>query len=134
MKEPEIGAVAEVALAVALADTAARLAVEPGESYPEVLATRVMVGEMERAAAKVLRPLLGPGELSVGVRIEVEHAAPTPVGARVVSRARFLGRDGKLFLFEVEAYDAGGPIGRGRHWRGVIKKARLTAGAARRNP
>lgn len=134
MSEPEIGATAEVVLAVARADTAARLAVEPGESYPEVLATRAMVGEMERAAAKVLRPLLGPGELSVGVRVEVEHMAPTPIGARVVSRARFLGRDGKLFLFAVEAHDPGGPIGRGRHWRGVIEEARLLSGAARRNP
>lgn len=132
MKEPEIGAVAEVVLTVGRDDTAARLAVDPGESYPEVLATRAMVGEMERAAAKLLRPCLGPGQLSVGVRVEIEHTAPTPVGARVVSRARFVGRDGKLFLFEVEAYDPGGPIGRGRHWRGVIDAARLSSGAARR--
>lgn len=132
MTEPEIGAVAEVALLVAVEDTAARLAVEPGESYPEVLATRAMIGEMERAAAKLLRPLLGPGRLSVGVRVEVEHTAPTPPGARVVSRARYLGRDGKLFLFEVDSSDPGGGIGRGRHWRGVVDEARLLAGAERR--
>jgi predicted thioesterase len=133
MGEPEIGAEAEVVLLVQADDTAARLGIEPGESYPEVLATRTMVGEMERAAAKLLRPLLGPGELSVGVRVEIEHTAPTPVGARVVTRARYLGRDGKLFLFAVEAHDPGGPIGRGRHWRGVIDEARLLAGAAKRD-
>lgn len=132
MKEPEIGAEAEVVLEVTPADTAARLGFEPGESYPEVLATRTMIGEMERAAAKLLRPLLAPGQLSVGVRVEIEHTAPTPVGARVVTRARYLGRDGKLFLFEVEASDPGGFIGRGRHWRGVVDETRLLAGAERR--
>ncbi len=133
MTSPEIGAQAEVELIVAPADTAARLGIEPGEVYPEVLATRTMIGEMERAAAKLLRPHLEPGQLSVGVRVEIEHLAPTPVGARVVTRARYLGRDGKLFLFEVEASDPGGAIGRGRHARGVVDEARLLAGAARRH-
>lgn len=132
MSEPEVGAVAEVALIVGAEDAAARLGVEPGESYPEVLATRTMVGEMERAAAKLLRPLLQEGQLSVGVKVEIEHTAPTPVGARVVTRARFLGRDGKLFLFEVEAHDPGGPIGRGRHWRAIVDQARLLMGAEKR--
>lgn len=132
MNTPEIGAEAEVALTVAPADTAARLAVESGEVYPEVLATRTMVGEMERAAAKLLRPCLQPGQLSVGVRVEVEHTAPTPVGARVVTRARYLGMEGKLHLFQVEAFDPGGRIGHGRHARAVVDKARLLAGADRR--
>ena len=132
MNEPEVGAEAEVSLLVGPGDTAARLGTEPGESYPEVLATRTMVGEMERAAAKLLRPHLQPGQLSVGMRVEVEHTAPTPVGARVVTRARFLGREGKLFLFDVEARDPGGPIGRGRHWRAIVDEARLLAGADKR--
>ena len=85
---PEIGAEASIELTVTPADTAARLGVEPGEAYPEVLATRTMIGEMERAAAKLLRPHLEPGQLSVGVRVEVEPTAPTPVGAVVVTRAR----------------------------------------------
>ena len=133
MMTPEIGAEAEVALTVAPADTAARLAVESGEAYPEVLATRTMVGEMERAAAKLLRPCLQPGPLSVGVRIEVEHTAPTPIGARVVTRARYLGMEGKLHLFQVEAFDPGGRIGHGRHARAVVDEARLLAGADRRH-
>ncbi len=128
----EVGAEAEVELVVSAGDTAARLGVEPGEAYPEVLATRTMVGEMERAAAKLLRPHLRPGELSVGVRVEVEHAAPTPVGARVVTRARYLGTEGRLHLFEVEAFDPGGRIGHGRHARAVVEEARLLAGAGRR--
>ena len=133
MTTPEIGAEASVELTVTPADTAARLGVEPGEAYPEVLATRTMVGEMERAAAKLLRPHLQPGQLSVGVRVEVEHTAPTPVGARVVTRARYLGMEGKLHLFAVEAFDPGGRIGHGRHARAIVDEARLLAGAAKRH-
>jgi predicted thioesterase len=132
MAAPEIGAEAEVVLLVTADDTAARLGLEPGEAYPELLATRAMIGEMERAAAKLLRPHLRPGELSVGVRVEVEHAAPTPVGARVVTRARYLGPEGRLHLFAVEAFDSGGRIGHGRHARAVVDEARLLAGTDRR--
>ena len=131
-RAPEIGVEAEVELTVSLEDTAARLGIDPGEVYPEVLATRTMIGEMERAAAKLLRPHLQPGRLSVGVRVDIEHAAPTPVGARVVTRARYLGLEGKLHLFAVESFDPGGRIGHGRHARGVIDEARLLAGAHKR--
>ena len=57
MTTPDVGAEASVALVVAPVDTAARLGVEAGEAYPEALATRTMIGEMERAAAKLLRHL-----------------------------------------------------------------------------
>ena len=91
-----------------------------------------MVREMERAAAKLMRPLLAPGQLSVGVRVEVGHLAPTPVGGRVVTRARLAGREGRLYWFEVRAEDAGGVIGEGRHARAIVEEARLLAAAARR--
>ena len=58
MPAPENGPAASVELIVSSADTAARLGVGAGEAYPEVLATRTMVGEMERAAAKLLHPHL----------------------------------------------------------------------------
>lgn len=132
MKSPEIGAEAEVELKADLGDTAARLGIEPGEVYPEVLATRTMIGEMERAAAKLLRPHLQPGQLSVGVRVEIEHTAPSPAGARVVTRARYLGLEGKLHLFAVESLDPGGRIGHGRHARGVVDEARPLASADKR--
>ena len=63
-----IVAESSVEITVTPADTAARLGVEPGEAYPEVMATCTMIGEMERAAAKLLRPHLQPGQLSTGVR------------------------------------------------------------------
>jgi predicted thioesterase len=48
------------------------------------------------------------------------------------ARPRFVGLEGKLYAFEVAAFDGGGEIGRGRHTRAIVETARLLAGAARR--
>src|SRR4051794_28534487 len=109
--DPE--AVGEVMLTVTASETAARGGIELGERYPEVFATAMMIREMERAAARLMRPLLRPGQLSVGVKVEVGHIAPTPLGGLVTTRARFVGQEGKLYWFEVWAEDAGGTIGKG---------------------
>jgi len=91
-----------------------------------------MVALMELAAARVLRPNLRAGELSVGVSLDVVHTAATPLGATVTATAKFVGRDGKLFLFEVSAADNAGEIGRGTHKRAIVTTERLVAGAAQR--
>jgi fluoroacetyl-CoA thioesterase len=91
-----------------------------------------MIALMEVAASRVLIPLLGPGELSVGVTVDINHTAPTPLGAEVTATARYTGRDGKLFVFEVSASDPGGEVGSGRHKRAIVSSERLQSGAARR--
>ncbi|MGZ8831554.1 MAG: thioesterase family protein [Thermoanaerobaculia bacterium] len=114
-------------------DLASNLQIE-GPAFPAVLATSRMVALMEVAAARVLQPQLNDGELSVGVTIEVKHTAATPPRGNVTATAKFVGRDGKLFLFEVSAADDAGEIGRGTHTRAIITNERLLAGAAKRAP
>jgi predicted thioesterase len=132
MTEPAIDSTASASLTVALSDLASVLNLEPEDAFPPVFATSRMVALMELAAARVLRPHLREGEVSVGVSVDVVHTAATPPGATVTATARFLGRDGKLFLFEVSATDDGGEIGRGTHKRAIVAVERLVAGAARR--
>jgi fluoroacetyl-CoA thioesterase len=57
----------------------------------------------------------------VGVAVEIKHLAPTPVGELLCSHARFTGREGKLFWFEVWFEDAAGIVGRGRHSRAAVE-------------
>lgn len=116
------------------ADTAAALTSVTGEAYPRVFATSKCIALLELAAGKLLVPLLRPGELSVGVVVDVKHLAATRVGAKVEARARFVESDGKLWSFEVVATDGGGEIMRGVHKRAIIEEARLLASAAKRNP
>jgi predicted thioesterase len=130
--DPEIGTIGAVELTVQQEDTAAALSRITGDSYPAVLATTRAIALCELAAGKILAPLLSPGELSVGVIVDVVHKAATPVGARAKATARYLGRDGKLFAFDVRVEDPGGECMKGTHKRGVIDEARLLAGAAKR--
>jgi len=131
-KEPEINATATAQWTVGPADLASALPIETEDEFPPVFATARMIGLMEIAAARVLQPLLGPGELSVGVTVDVSHTAPTPLGAPVTATARYAGREGKLFLFEVSVSDPGGEVGRGWHKRAIVSNERLQSGAAKR--
>lgn len=127
-----IGDTASATTRVTDADTAEVLSQNAEDAFPAVYATSRMIGLMELAAARVMRPALSSGELSVGVVVDVTHLAATPVGMEVSAEARYVGREGKLFVFEVSARDCGGEIGRGTHRRAIVSKDRLMSGAARR--
>jgi fluoroacetyl-CoA thioesterase len=128
----EPGASAEAAFTVTASDTADALALEPQDAFPAVFATSRMIALMELAAARAMRPALEPGHLSVGVALSVNHTAATPPGATVRAVATYLGPEGKLFRFRVEAFDEAGPIGGGEHTRAIVSTDRLMAGAAKR--
>ena len=132
MSEPAVDSTVSVRLTVTASDLATLLNLEPADGFPPVFATSRMVGLMEVAAARVLRPHLREGEASVGVSVEVVHTAATPPGATVTATAKFVGREGKLFRFEVSAADNAGEIGRGTHKRAVVTTERLVAGASHR--
>lgn len=123
---------AEASLTVEQGDTAEALRLGDEDAFPAVFATSRMVALMEIAAARVLRPLLREGELSVGVSVEVKHGAATPVGGRVRAVATYLGQEGKLHRFRVEAFDEAGAIGSGEHLRAIVSTERLVTGARRR--
>jgi fluoroacetyl-CoA thioesterase len=136
MTEPQVGASATAQLVVTEADcaNALRLSDDPRDDFPAVFATTRMIALMELAGARLLHPLLQPGEMSVGAHVDVSHTAATPIGAKVTATATYRGREGKLFVFDVMAHDPGGEIGRGTHKRAIISRDRLIGGAARRFP
>jgi predicted thioesterase len=131
---PELkpGASATVAYRVRDSDLASSLTLEPSDQFPRVFATSRMVSVMELAASRVMRSLLKPGELSVGITIDVTHTAPTPLGGTVRATATFVAREGKRWVFDLLAEDDGGEIGRGRHERAIVATERLEAAAAGR--
>jgi fluoroacetyl-CoA thioesterase len=123
---------AEAGLVVAPEDTARHIALSADDAFPEVFATSRMIALMEVAAARAMRPLLGAGQMSVGVSLNVRHTAATLVGGQVRAVATYLRTEAKLMHFHVEAFDEAGSIGAGEHARAVIDTARLLNGAARR--
>lgn len=134
MSELAVDATATAKLTVAPHDLASVLNFEPGDEFPPVFATSRLVALMEVAAARLLRPLQQEGQLSVGVSLDIVHTAATPLGGTVTATAKFVGREGKLYVFEVSAADDAGEVGRGTHKRAVVSAERLLAGAAQRAP
>jgi fluoroacetyl-CoA thioesterase len=131
-REPEPGASAEAEIVAGPNDLASAFRPSTTDDFPAVFSTARLVALMEIAASRILQASLLPGEMSVGVTIETTHTAATPTGATVRSHARYLGRDGKFYAFEVWAEDEKGEIGRGRHSRAIVERARLEASAAKR--
>ena len=95
------------------------------DGMPRILCTPWLVWFLEHAARNAVLPLLEPGESTVGVVINVEHIAATPVGEQVVCLARVIYVDGPLISFRFEAYDEHEEVARGTHKLRVIKTARL---------
>lgn len=128
----QVGEKAEAALVVTDEDTAKALAISPEDDLPKVFATSRMIALMETAASRVMKRVLEPHQLSVGVGVYVQHTAATPSQTEVRAVATFLGKEDKLYQFKVEAFDSGGKIGEGKHTRAIVDAERLLSGAKKR--
>ena len=95
------------------------------DGMPEILCTPWLVWFLEHAARNAVLPLLEPGENTVGVVVNVQHLAATPLGGKVVCRARVLSVDVSEVSFQLEAHDEHEQIARGTHKLRVIQTARL---------
>ena len=107
-------------------------AVRWGSGAVRVLSTPHLIALLEGAAVDAVDPLLPAGQQTVGSRVDVEHLAPSPVGARVTAHAELTAVEGRRLTFRVWAEDAHGPIGRGTHERFVVDVARFMDRAAAR--
>jgi len=124
------GLVGTAELVVAEAHTAPQL----GSGRAPVLATPMMIALMEAAAVACVEARLAEGQESLGVRIEVEHTAATPVGLKVTARAELTEVSGRTLTFAVEARDSNEIIGKGRHTRIIVDAARFRAKVRAKQP
>jgi fluoroacetyl-CoA thioesterase len=102
------------------------------QDMPRVFATGFMVGLMEWACIQLMQPHLDPGEGSLGVHVDVSHAAATPPGLTVTVDATCTAVDGKRVSFEVKAHDGVDLIGEGRHQRVVVVWDKFNARVAQK--
>lgn len=115
---------------VAQADLASSLNPQvEGLEFPAVYTTGRMVSLMEQAAALAMVPALAPGQVSVGVHVNISHLAPTLAGEEVRAEAEYKGLDGKLHLFEVQVFDRAGQIGKGTHHRAIVPAEKILGAA-----
>src|SRR5215831_11388996 len=97
------------------------------KALPLIFSTPNMIGLMEWAAANAMLPFCEEGDISVGTAINIEHRAPTSVGALVKTEAVLESRNGRFYVFRVSAHNGLEEIGRGTVTRTFVNPARVAA-------
>ena len=97
-----------------------------GSGSLEVLATPALVAMMEQCACKALEGALEEGQTSVGIGLQLQHTAATPVGMNVFCEARVVAVDGRKIRFEITARDDKDQIGSCIHERFLVMAERFT--------
>ena len=112
----EPGLAAEVAIAVTDDDTAVAL----GSGDVPVLGTPRVVALVEEASVKALENRLAPGTTSVGMRVQLDHLAPTAVGHKVRAEATLRDIEGRRLTFAVSVHDERGLVAAGKVTRVIV--------------
>jgi len=95
------------------------------EHMPEVYGTPIMIYHLEVTAEAAIREYLPEGWITVGVVVNVQHLAATPVGAKVTTRAQVIEVGDNTIKFAVEAHDGFEKIGEGTHLRAAVEMERF---------
>jgi len=99
----------------------AQTAIEMGSGAFKVFATPALIALMESAAVSAIATYLPDDNASVGIEVNVQHVAATPIGERVVAMAEVTKIDGKRVYLEIRAWDERELIGVGTHIRYVVE-------------
>lgn len=95
------------------------------DHMPEVYGTPMMIYLMEVASAAAIEDYLPEGWVSVGVGVNIQHMAATPVGFTVTAKAEVVEVGDNTVTLKVEAYDDAEKIGEGLHVRAPVEIARF---------
>ena len=115
------GLSAEVELTVTDADTALAI----GSGTVPVLATPRVVALCEQTSVKAVENDLAPGTTTVGMRVQLDHLAPTPVGQTVSCEATLESMAGRRVTFTVSVNDARGLVAAGKITRVIVDTDRF---------
>ena len=115
------GLSAEVQLTVTDADTALAI----GSGTVPVLATPRVVALCEQTSVKAVENDLAPGTTTVGMRVQLDHLAPTAVGQTVSCEATLESMAGRRVTFTVSVNDARGLVAAGKITRVIVDTERF---------
>ena len=98
-----------------------------GSGGMDVFATPSMVALMENAAMNAVAPHLPEGSTTVGIEISTTHIKASGIGAEIKATAVLVAIDGRKLVFEIEACDGEGVIGKSTHSRFIVDRERFLA-------
>ena len=89
-----------------------------------VYATPAMLWDIERTCRAFAKEHLEDDEDTVGAHVTLDHLGPALLGSTVEVTAEIVAVDGRRITFEAEVHDGADTVGRARHVRFVVDKAR----------
>ena len=98
-----------------------------GSGLLPVYATPSMIALMEGTCAESVQSELAEGEGTVGVSVDINHIAATPMSMKVRCESLLKEVNGKKLVFEVNVYDEKGLVGTGIHKRAIINNEAFMA-------
>lgn len=104
-----------------------------GSGDVDVLATPRLLALFEQATVDALTGILEDGQSSVGMRVQLDHLQPTPVGAEISAEAHLEKIEGRRMTFSVTASDSGGLVGAGKVTRVIIDVDRFLTKCCKAN-
>ena len=103
------------------ADTA--VALRSGEVL--VLGTPRLIALAEEAAMVAVADQLAAGQTTVGMRVQIDHLAPTNVGSSVAAEATLEKVEGRRLTFTVSVSDHCGLVAAGKVTRVIVETERF---------
>jgi fluoroacetyl-CoA thioesterase len=91
----------------------------------EVLGTPRLIALVEEATLAAISDQLPAGQTTVGMRVQVDHLAPTSVGSSVAAEATLEKVEGRRLTFTVSVSDQCGLVAAGKVTRVVVETERF---------
>lgn len=98
-----------------------------GSGDVPVFGTPAVLAVIEESAVDAIRKELPEGATSVGVWVELEHLAPSKIGAEVVATSVLTAVEGRVLHFDCEAHDGDRLVAKAKHRRSLVTRDRWLA-------
>ena len=105
-----------------------------GEASVTVDESNTAIALVEAAAVQAVAEVLNDDQTTVGVYLDLQHLAATPVGLTVRAEAKLVQVEGRRLTFRVTAYDDVEQIGIGSHQRMLVETDRFLARTRAKQP
>ena len=96
-----------------------------GSGLLDVFSTPNMIALIEKAAHESVAAFLDSTQGTVGIRMEIDHLAATPLNQKVWAETELIEIDGRILTFHVAAFSNIEKIGEGIHKRCIIYNDRF---------
>jgi predicted thioesterase len=93
----------------------------------EVFATPAMIALMEKTCLLAVCDIIGEGNTTVGIAVNIKHLKASPVGATIRCEAELTEVDRRRLVFSVKCFEGETLVGEGIHERFVVESAKFMA-------